>query len=293
MKVFANFHPISLAVYFLCVIALTAFAANPVIQAVSLLGAALFCAVLFGRAGLGANIGFYLPLFILITLTNPLFSHDGVTPLFFMNGNPVTAEAFAYGASIAAAIVAVMLWCKCLCEVMTTDKSVYLFGRMIPKTGLILAMTLRFIPTFKRRAKRIARAQSAMGMYASRGIVDRVRGALRVFTATVAWSLESAMDAADSMKARGYGRGKRSTFSIFKFGRADAVMLAATLLLTACAVFGAARGSTAFRFYPRITPLDLSAPAVAVYAAFAALAFFPFIFEVKEALVWRYFVSKT
>ena len=44
-----------------------------------------------------SDMGFYLPLFLLVAVTNPLFSHNGVTPLFFMNGNPVTLEAVVYG----------------------------------------------------------------------------------------------------------------------------------------------------------------------------------------------------
>lgn len=44
------------------------------------------------------GIAFYVSMFLLVAVTNPLFSHNGVTPLFYLNGNPVTLEAFVYGA---------------------------------------------------------------------------------------------------------------------------------------------------------------------------------------------------
>lgn len=89
-------------------------------------------------------------MFLLVAVTNPLFSHNGVTPLFYLNGNPVTLEAFVYGAAIAVMVVGVMLWCRCYSAVMTSDKFLYLFGRAIPKLALVLSMALRFIPMFKR-----------------------------------------------------------------------------------------------------------------------------------------------
>lgn len=80
-----------------------------------------------------SDMGFYLPLFLLVAVTNPLFSHNGVTPLFFMNGNPVTLEAVVYGVFISVMVVGVLFWCKCYNEIMTEDKFLYLFGRIIPK----------------------------------------------------------------------------------------------------------------------------------------------------------------
>lgn len=88
------------------------------------------------RSEIPGNIGFYVPLFLMVAVTNPLFSHNGVTPLFFLNGNPVTLEAFIYGIAIAVMVIAIIMWCKCCSEVMTSDKLLYLFGRVIPKLSL-------------------------------------------------------------------------------------------------------------------------------------------------------------
>lgn len=70
---------------------------NPVIQLTALLGGIMFSLMLVRKKAVLSDMGFYLPLFLLVAVTNPLFSHNGVTPLFFMNGNPVTLEAVVYG----------------------------------------------------------------------------------------------------------------------------------------------------------------------------------------------------
>ena len=46
-------------------------------------------------------------------------------------------------------LASVVLWFSSYNEVMTSDKFVYLFGRVIPALSLVLSMSLRFIPKFK------------------------------------------------------------------------------------------------------------------------------------------------
>lgn len=292
MKAFGNYHPFVLMAYFLSVLLIAMFVSNPILQMCALLGGISFCLMLTRWNELLGNIGFYIPLFLMVAVTNPLFSHNGVTPLFFLNGNPVTLEAFIYGIAIAVMVVGVMMWCKCYSEIMTSDKFLYLFGKAIPKLSLILSMALRFIPMFKRQMHKVNRAQKAMGLYSSKGFVDKIRSAMRVFMAMISWSLENSMETSASMKARGYGIKGRTNFSIFRFYANDGVVLTVCVLLLGITIVGVAAGETVFHYYPRISELNGSLYAIIVYAAFGLLSFLPFIIEVKEALVWKYYISK-
>lgn len=44
---------------------------------------------------------------------------------------PLTLESIAYGCAAAVMLVAVLFWFSCYNEVMTSDKFMYLFGRII------------------------------------------------------------------------------------------------------------------------------------------------------------------
>ncbi|MFQ8953489.1 MAG: energy-coupling factor transporter transmembrane component T [Oscillospiraceae bacterium] len=145
------------------------FVPNPVLQLSALLGACAFSAIISRRRQVLSDIGFYVPMFLMVAVTNPLFSHNG-DPLFFLNGNPVTAEAFIYGAAIAVTVIGVMLWCKAFGAVMSSDKFLYLFGRAVPKLSLVLSMALRFVPRFKRQMKTVEQGSKAMGLYSSKAI---------------------------------------------------------------------------------------------------------------------------
>lgn len=292
MSAFEKYHPAVLLLYFLSVLLICMFVSNPVIQLLALLGGICFCLILPHHMRTVSGITAFLGLFLLITFTNPLFSHNGVTPLFFLNGNPITLEAFAYGMAMAVMVIAVLLWCRCYTEIMTSDKFLYLFGKAIPKLSLVLSMALRFVPLFVRQMHKVSRAQKAMGLYSSESYTDRVKSAMRVFMAMIAWSIENTMETAVSMRARGYGLKGRTSFQLFCFRTYDGRMLAVTLLLLGITLLGVGAGQTVFYYYPRISGLNSSAFVVAVYIAFGILAFLPFMIEVREKIKWNYFISK-
>jgi energy-coupling factor transport system permease protein len=292
MKAFSDYHPFVLMAYFSGVTALTMFTMHPVFLGLSFLGAAACFAMLSGRRVFLSNTGFYIPVFILIAATNPLFSHNGETILFFLNDNRVTVEAVIYGVAIAFMLTAVIFWFKCYSEVMTSDKFIYLFGKTVPKLSLVLSMALRFTPLFARQVKRINKTQKTLGLYAGNGFADKLAGGVRVFSSILTWSLENAVDTADSMKARGYGLPGRTHFSLFKFTKRDAAMLIIIAVSILAVLAGIIAGEVFFKYYPVITGLNKSAFAAITYIFFAAVSFIPYAVEVKESLKWKYLISK-
>ena len=93
------------------------------------------------------------------------------------------------------------------------------------------------------------------------------------------------MITADSMTARGYGTRRRSQFRIFRWTRRDTLLLCATLMLTALAVWGA--GTAGFTWYPRIVPPPMTVRTAAGYGSYGLLVLLPAIYEGKEAIRWR------
>ena len=292
MKTFGNYHPAVLACYFISVLLIAMFVWNPVIQLSALTGAIFFCVALIGGRKFFKEMLFYIPFFILVSVTNPLFSHNGETPLFFMNGNPVTLEAIAYGAAIGVMVMGVMLWCKCMSMVMTSDKILYILGGRIPGISLILSMALRFIPMFVRQTGKVNAAQKTMGLYSKGGIADKAGGGMRVMSSMITYSLENAVDVSASMKSRGYGTGKRTSFFPFKFTKKDLILLLALFLLVPTVLVGVASGKTDFHYYPKISYLNISLFSVIAYSAYVILAFLPFVLQVKEEIKWKFLISK-
>lgn len=287
-----SLHPIVEMLYFLSVLIITMFAANPVVIILALLGGMSFFAVLEKREGLFKSLSFYMTLFILVALTNPLFSHNGVTPLFFINDSPITLEALLYGMNIGVMLVAVISWFRCFNLVMTSDKLLYLFGGISPKLSLVMSSALRFIPLFKQQGERIRQAQTTMGLFATESWSDRLRGSLRVYSALITWALENAIDTGSSMRSRGYGLKHRSQFVIYRFRFTDWIATVCLIILDIIVIMAMGRGELDFEFYPYISMTRFGITQLSAYMAFGIISFLPVILEIKENIQWKYYRSK-
>lgn len=291
MRAFEDYNPIVTAVYIGVAAGIAMFCQNPILLALSLLGAVLYFELRRERATKGAHL-WSLLLFLAMTLINPLTSHNGVTVLFVLNDNPITAEATAFGVASATMVVAVLYWFRSFTRMMTSDRLLYLFGLLSPKLAVTLSMAIRYVPMLGRQARRIERTQTALGLYKEDNVIDRVRGGLRVFSVLVTWALEGGIVTADSMAARGYGIGRRTHFSDFSFRKDDACLLLVILSLGGACITAMALGALDVAFYPRIVWADFGGIALMGYLSYAIVVFLPTFLEMEERIRWKCLRSK-
>lgn len=164
-------------------------------------------------------VKFALPVFLLTVIINPAFSHGGVTRLCYLpGGNPLTLESIVYGVSAGTMFVTVIMWFCAFNAEFTSDKFIYVFGRIIPSLSLVISMSLRFVPRFKKQLGEITVAQRCIGRDVSSGnLFRRLKIAVSILSIMVTWALQNAIETADSMKSRGYGLKGRTAFSVYRF----------------------------------------------------------------------------
>ena len=287
-EIFSGYHPIINILYFVAVIGFAMFFTHPVCIAASLLCALSYSIYLKGKKAVRFSIIYLLPMLLLAALLNPAFNHQGATILTWLpDGNPLTLESVLYGAAAAVMLITVITWFSCFNAVMTSDKFVYLFGRVIPALSLILSMALRFVPRFNAQIKIISNAQKCIDRDVSSGsILRRIRHGIRILSILVTWALENAIETADSMKSRGYGLPGRTAFSIFRFDRRDARALAYILGCSAVVIAGSVTGVYHFRYFPTIKGEWTGLRTILVFIAYFALGAFPMIANIKEDIKW-------
>lgn len=291
MQNFDNLNPITVSIYFLTVTGIAMFCMNPILLCFSLFGAVLFFILRNGRKQIKSHFGF-LFLFLIMAIINPLFSHNGATVLFVINDSPITLEATLYGIVASAMILAVLYWFRSFTQIMTSDKLLYVFGSLSPKLSLILSMGLRFVPLFNRQTKKINDTQTALGLYKEDNIIDRIKGGTRVFSVLLTWGLENGIITADSMTARGYGTGKRTHFSLFRFRSSDIILLLLTLILSTVTCIALGTNALDITFYPKIEICVFTPVSVLGISAYAVLTLLPVILEIKEKIKWNCLISK-
>ena len=115
---------------------------------------------------------------------------------------------------------------------------------------------------------------------------------MRIFSVLITWALETGIVTADSMAARGYGCGKRSHFSIFRFTVSDALLLLTVLVLFAFTAVSIGCGALDFAYYPVIHAPETSPLAVSGCVSYGLLALIPTILESEEKIRWTCLKSK-
>ncbi|MBQ9605516.1 MAG: energy-coupling factor transporter transmembrane protein EcfT, partial [Firmicutes bacterium] len=249
---FGELHPLVTFIYFAAAMLFAMLGFNPLCLTIALTGALVYFAAVRGIKALFKRILTVVPVFLLTALINPTFNHRGATIIcYFHSGNPLTAESVFFGFAAGEMLAAVLLWFDCFNKTLTTDKIVYIFGKIVPGGSLLISMTLRFVPRLSAKFREIAQAQQSIGGdIHSKNIIKRVRSLAGAFSVLVSHMLEGSIRISDSMQARGCGTGKRTDYTIFRFAPNDGAVLFTVLLLAAFAGGCFALGFFAFDCYP-------------------------------------------
>jgi energy-coupling factor transport system permease protein len=291
---FSSLHPAVSFLYFALVIGFSMFIMHPVCLFASCAGAFSYLLYLKVRKAVRIGVVYLLPMVLLTAIVNPAFNHEGVTILLYLpTGNPLTLESIIYGAASAAGFVSIILWFICYTEVMTSDKFIYLFGRVIPALSLILSMTLRFVPRFTAHMKQVSEARQALGYGKTGSRISRLKEAIKVLSITVTWSMENAVETADSMKSRGWGLPNRSAFSIFRFNETDKSALAWTGFCGVYLLAGSLAGGLYQRYFPTFKSVKAGAFPVSLMLIYWALCLTPLIMNLTEECKWKHMKSGT
>lgn len=279
MTAFSRCHPAVNAVYFALVLAFSMVLLHPACLALSL-ACALTMALLADAARTRRLLPVLLGVMVLSAALNPAFNHRGATILAYLpSGNPLTAESLAYGAAAAAMLGAVLLWCAALTRVMTSDKLLCLLGRAAPALSLVFSMALRLVPRFRDRLRLAARARKCAGD-------TGLRSGLKLISILTTWALESGVDTADSMTARGYGLRGRTAYDRFRFTARDGAALVWLLALGAALTAGCVLGGAAAVYFPTMD-FALGAAGAGVLLCYGGVCLTPLLLQGEEAIRWR------
>ena len=167
---FESCHPAVNFLFFAAVIYGSVAFQHPVFLAISCLCAFAFSMKRNGKRAVIFDLCL-LPLVVCFALYYSSYHHFGVTVLKqnFI-GNNLTVESFVYGMVTGLRAAAVCMWLSCLFRVVSSDKVLYLFGRVSPRLSLFLTILLRFIPRIGREARKINLAQKGDHIVSAKNI---------------------------------------------------------------------------------------------------------------------------
>ena len=250
---FERCHPAVNLIYFAAVLVGMITFQHPVFLVISFLCAYAYSVKRNGWKAVVFNLCL-LPFVVAFALYYSSYTHFGMTVLHQnMVGNNMTLESLVYGAVLGVIGAGVCMWFSCVFSVFTTDKVVYLFGKVSPRLSLFLAIALRMIPRIKKEAKRINMAQQGIGRGANQGnLWQRFRNSLRIVSMLITWTIDSLTIASESMRSRGSSLRGRKAFSIYRFDNRDRLFVIGLFLCLTLTMMAMLLGQTDIVYDPKI-----------------------------------------
>ena len=309
---FKGYHPLVNVLFFISIIAFGMLLRHPVYLVISFISSTAYYLKLSGKDGRKTVFLFLLPMLLFVVIINSFFNHYGVTTLFILpSGNNFTFEALVMGIVSGITVVSVIQWFFCCNEVVTEDKFMHIFGRILPKGALVVSMILRFVPLYRRRYKEISQARKCIGLNGTDSFICKMKNTFKNIGILVSWSFENAIETADSMKARGYGLKGRTYYSRFQWQTGDTLALILLVLFDALIIFGLVSNSAYCIYNPYviinqpseigttyiINELNLTINpfgflSIISLIAFTLLCFLPLTIDLKEDIKWHRLQSK-
>lgn len=269
-------HPLVIFVYFIIVISLAMTVNNPVCTGISIAGAAALMIRLKGIHNIKKGILTLIPLILVTAVINPLFSHEGLTVLgYFPDGNPLTLESVLYGINMSAVFMSVILWFVSVNEIMTTERIMYVLGRVMPVLALTFSMILKLIPLIRKHIKETREVNRVLCMHADRTVSSRIKEGMESLSSSLTWVLDDSAATADSMKCRGYGMPGRTSYTRYIFTEKDGAWLIVIILLLCSFLYGNYMDYIYWQFYPNMLCGFYGVRSILVYVIYAVICCVP------------------
>lgn len=278
-KLFSTYHSSVIFLYFCSAIIFTMLSLNPYLALASFLSASVYYITLKGIKSYLKTAIWYVGLIVIIASVNGYCNGFGITLLFKIGSHPITLEALIYGIVSGTILVTVMLWFSCYSCVMTNDKFLALFSRVLPTVSMMTSMVLKYIPDMLRQGRALQDAK--IGLTGKKHA--SVKSAVNDTSLLMSIGLESSIETCNSMLGRGYGVKRRTSYTNERFKSRDFVLLVVLVCFILFNIYIYITKTSKTYFYPLVELPDISFG----YLFFVGMLIIPLVLEGKEYLLCK------
>ncbi|WP_249869077.1 energy-coupling factor transporter transmembrane component T [Oceanobacillus saliphilus] len=287
---FRSFHPFVLMLYYIAVIAGLMINQHPFF-----LLAAFICLVfvnLILDKGVELNKWKYMILFLslFVLVLTPIFNQQGNIVLWTVFSREIYLEAIIQGFMIACTLSGILALFTTFSIVITSDKFLYMFSKVFPKWALILMLALRFVPLFRKRLSDIQDVQEMKGVSMKDGkLREKAQNGMLFIQILLTYSLEEAIQTADSMSARGYGLQKRSNYESYAWKLRDSYVLIYIIAFSLLIIIGWQLHESVLMLAPTLESIALEGNSWFYLIGWISLISLPIWTEGKEVMKWSFY----
>lgn len=285
---FENCHPAVNFIFFAAAIIAGACFTHPVFLIEGLLAACIYYLKRRGAKGVKMLIAAII-IGLLFAAFYSSYNHFGVTVLAknFI-GNSITLESVLFGLCIGLRISCILMWLGCMHTVITTDKVIYLFGRISPRLSLFISILIRMTPRIANKGKQYNTARRCIGKGVCKNAgMSWLKNLSKLISAVTTWTIEAFITISDSMKSRGSQLAKRSAFSIYRFDLRDRALVIIMVVLMTLTFAAAFTGRTDMLYNPWIIFPETTGASYVFFAGYLIFCFIPLIVDIKTEIAFK------
>ena len=300
---FSRLHPLATIVLFGCEVVLAAFSFQPLCALIAFVGAELCIVQLFDTKHAVRQLVWYVPIIVLMTVTNPFFSASGSTVLYSFGHTQLYAESLVYGATSGLVLVSTLSWLECLFAVVSPLELLQRSSVRFPGLQLVLSLSVQLMPellsdlttarqiqsanTAARRcdsaawAHRQSHVPSQSRLLSARKAIVQTASTINAVCMS---ALEKSISTFQSIVSRGWGMaGHRSRWSAEVLDAYDTVALLVFTFLSGIAAVSLYMLVQAWQFYPTMPEFQVSF----WYLGVVLYTVLPAIFVHIDTVLWE------
>jgi energy-coupling factor transport system permease protein len=194
---------------------------------------------------------------LLMVIINPLINNQGVHVIVYGPRIPlwghldITLEAVLYGLSSALRVFTVIAAFGLMSTIINPDDLLDIFSRFSFRSSLSAALAVRLYPSMVSEAREIREVQLARGMPLKGGSRrSKVRAHVPLWYSMFQGSLDRAASIAESMTARGFGKGKRTSLRRRLIRPRDVLVVLLSLGVLGVTIAAVVMGRGSYSFFP-------------------------------------------
>lgn len=225
-----NFHPVGVLIFFIESL-ITCFVADKT----GLLVIFVLLFILSVIKKQSKTVLWSLPIAGFMFILNPVFYHGGETVLFTIGKINFTLEAIENGLYCALLILCTTLIFTVLGGIISEEKFLYVFGRILPKTSLMIAMIFKHFDLLSESYKQCKNMAKISGIYENdKTLFDKIKTNAVIFESFTGAALEGSLDTALSLSSKGYYNKNKTKIKLYDFGIIDMLFIAVTTAIFVC-----------------------------------------------------------
>jgi len=207
---------------------------------------------------------FSILMIIVILIVNVIVVNRGATILYRGPRLPVigrikiTVEALAFAMGMGIRLLIIISGFCFYTYTIHPDGVLRLFSKWGNKSVLVITLATRLFPLMIEDYRRISEVQKCRGVKLNSGRwYERAKNTLPIFSVLLLSSLERSFQLAESMHARGYGSGNRSSYKKDYYRPRDYLILISVCLGILVGLWSFSKGLSTYKYYPRLQSFDI------------------------------------